>query len=141
MPTAGDSELPTCTLLRIRTDCNIMSCVTDCDLRGIAKNDITLFDMAVAAIPKDSCSLLHEEASRLEAGLLGFYRVVATMVRQEEDMNKVAVCWGAMVAVCDTYAERLAAFQREHPDCGAGFFYDRILDLRNKCARLQDLHL
>lgn len=118
-----------------------MNCVTDCDLRGIAKNDITRFDKAVAAIPADSCSLFHDEASRLEAGLLGVYRVVATMVRQEEEMDKVAECWGAMVAVCDTYAERLGTFHQEHPSCGAGFFYDRILDLRNKCARLQALHL
>ncbi len=117
-----------------------MICVTRCDLRGIAESEISRFDKAVAEIPAASCSLFHEEASRLEAGLLGVYRVVTAMVRQEEDMDRVAECWGAMVGVCDQYAERLAAFHSEHPDCGAVFFYDRILDLRNKCERLCELH-
>jgi hypothetical protein len=117
-----------------------MSSVIDCDLRSIAESDIRRFDRAVAEIPAESCSLFHEEASRLEAGLLGVYRVVATLVKQEEDMAKVADCWAAMVGICDKYAERLAALHSAQPACGVGFFYDRILDLRNKCARLQDLH-
>jgi hypothetical protein len=45
-----------------------------------------------------------------------------------------------MVAVCDKYAAKLGEFHAEHPDCGAGFFYDRILDLRSKCNRLRELH-
>jgi hypothetical protein len=113
---------------------------TECDLTNIADSDLSRFDRAVAHIPEDSCSLFHEEASRLEAGLLGVYRVVAMMVRQEEQVEKVAMCWDAMVAVCDKYAAKLGEFHAEHPDCGAGFFYDRILDLRSKCNRLRELH-
>jgi hypothetical protein len=117
-----------------------MICVTECDLTGIAEDDLNRFDKAVSGIPVDACSLFHDEASRLEAGLLGVYRVVVAMVRQEEEMEKVAACWATMVGICDKYAERLGAFHKEHPACGAGFFYDRILDLRNKCGRLRDLH-
>jgi len=117
-----------------------MSCVTDCDLKSIAESEITRFDKSVATLPVDACSLFYEEASRLEAGLLGVYSMMATLVKQEEDLEKIAGCWAAMVMICDRYAERLGAFGKEHPVCGAGFFYDRILDLRNKCARLQELH-
>lgn len=117
-----------------------MNCVTDSDFQAIAESSISQFNKAVAGIPLDSCALFREEASRLEAGLLMVYRIVASAIRREEDMEKVAERWGAMVAICDKYAERLGIFQKEHPACGGEFFYDRILDLRNKCRRMQAAH-
>jgi hypothetical protein len=117
-----------------------MTCVTDSDFKAIAESGISQFNKAVERIPFDSCALFRDEASRLEAGLLGVYRVVVSMVRREEDIEKVSECWGSMVAICDKYAERLGVFQKQHPACGAELFYDRILDLRNKCRRMHALH-
>jgi len=72
--------------------------------------------------------------------LLGVYRTVALCVRKEEDLEKIAAWWEAMTKACDEFAGRLAKLSEEHPECGSEFFYDRVLDLRNKCQRLQEMH-
>ena len=117
-----------------------MNCVTDSDFKAIAESGISQFNKAAEGIPLDSYARIRNETSQLEAALLGVYRVVVSMVRREEDIEKVSECWGSMVAICDNYAERLGVFQKEHPACGAEIFYDRILDLRNKCRRMHALH-
>jgi hypothetical protein len=46
-----------------------------------------------------------------------------------------------MVPQCDEFAKRLDALRLAHPECGAALFYDRVLDLRNKCQPLRQMHL
>jgi hypothetical protein len=76
----------------------------------------------------------------LETELLGIYRVVALLVRKEDALDQIARLWGTMVAQCDLFAQKLSNLSQAHPDCGAEFFYDRVLDLRNKYQRLQAMH-
>jgi hypothetical protein len=45
-----------------------------------------------------------------------------------------------MVELCDTFGLALNDLAKKHPDCGADSYYDRVLDLRNKCNRLKILH-
>jgi hypothetical protein len=78
---------------------------------------------------------------RLEDELIRIYKMVVFCVKEETDLEKVASLWGFMVGMCDFFAERLAKLKKAHPACGADSYYDRILDLRNKCHRLQQMHL
>jgi len=55
-------------------------------------------------------------------------------------LEKVASWSGTMVSRCDEFAKRLRDLSVAHPACGAGYFYDRVLDLRNKCQRLREMH-
>ena len=77
---------------------------------------------------------------RLEGELLTIYKFVVKIVRREDDLDKVASWWATMVSQCDEFAKRLRDLSLAQPDCGASFFYDRVLDLRNKCQRLQKMH-
>ena len=45
-----------------------------------------------------------------------------------------------MVEMCDEFLRRLSGLKERHPYCGAEIYYDRVLDLRNKCKRLQEMH-
>jgi hypothetical protein len=92
------------------------------------------------AIPADLCAPFHTEAANLEQQLLGIYRTVTLCVRKEEHLEKVAAWWQAMISICDEFSSRLAMLSSEHPLCGAEIFYDRVLDLRNRCQRLQEMH-
>jgi len=77
---------------------------------------------------------------RLEDELIRLYRLVVFRVRSEEDLDKVASLWEFMVGMCDHVAERLGDLNTRQPAAGAAFYYDKILDLRNKCQRLQVMH-
>lgn len=98
------------------------------------------FDERVASIPKDLCAPFYQEARGLEIELLTIYRVVVLYVRKENDLGQIAACWALMVKICDDSAARLGRLCALHPICGAEMYYDRVLDLRNKCQRLQKLH-
>lgn len=80
------------------------------------------------------------EAANLERQLLGIYRTVTLCVRKEEDLEKVAAWWQAMTSIRDEFSSRLAMLSSEHPLFGPEILYDRVLDLRNRCQRLQEMH-
>ena len=94
----------------------------------------------MAAIPSDLNAPFHAEARRLEAELLTVYRVVVLCTKREENLGRVSHWWGTMVRVCDEFAVRLGALVKAHPVCGAEPYYDRVLELRSKCLRLQKMH-
>lgn len=98
------------------------------------------FDSRIGHIPSGLCAAFQIEAMRLEDQLLFIYRLVAICARDEQDLEKVASSWGFMAQICDTFAERLSRLKNDHPACGAEQYYDRILDLRNKCQRLHQMH-
>jgi len=110
------------------------------DLQLLASESLAGFEQRVAAIPRDLSAPFHAEARRLEAELLTVYRVVALCTKREDDLAKVAHWWGAMVQVCDSFAQRLSKLVADHPAAGADAYYDRVLELRSKCLRLQKMH-
>ena len=117
-----------------------MSCQIESDLQELSNDMLEGFERRVASIPKDLCAPFHSEARQLETQLLAIYKFVALTTRKEEDLNCVAKAWGRMVALCDESAKHLNALVQQHPHCGADTYYDRVLDLRNKCHRLQQMH-
>jgi hypothetical protein len=116
------------------------NCLVESDFQQLADEALSGFDERVAAIPADLCGPFYEEARRLETELLSIYRVFALLARKEDALDKIASLWGTMVAHCDQFAQKLSGLSQSHPNCGADFFYDRVLDLRNKCRRLQEMH-
>ena len=116
-------------------DCTCEAAVTE-----LGESTLTEFDREVARMEPDLCAPFNAAASRLEGQLLTIYRTVVQSVRREEDLEVIARCWGAMVNQCDAFGKRLHDLSVSHPGCGAGVFYDRVLDLRNRCQRLQDMH-
>jgi hypothetical protein len=116
------------------------NCVPESKLNKLAETTLSRFNDAVEALPKEASSEFFVEARNLRTELLTIYRLVAICARDEDDLDKVASLWSAMVLICDKFAERLSQLNSDHPDCGAEVFYDQILDLRNKCLRLQKLH-
>lgn len=86
------------------------------------------------------CAPLQAEAGKLETELLAIYKCVVLSIQSEEDLNRVAKSWGLLVAVCDETARRLNALAERYPSSRAQARDDRVLDLRNKCHRLQEMH-
>ena len=115
-------------------------CLGESDVKQLAQSTLAQFDQEVASLPKDLCLSFNQAAFRLEAELLTIYKVVVQIVRREEDLARIAAWWGMMVSQCDEFAKRLNSLRLSHPDSGADFFYDRVLDLRNKCQRLRQMH-
>jgi hypothetical protein len=66
--------------------------------------------------------------------------VVVLCTKKEDDLDKVAQWWAAMVTMCDEFALRLEGLIKDHPFCGVEYYRDRFLDLRNTCKRIQNLH-
>lgn len=118
----------------------VNDCLQEADLLELTREPLQAFEQRVAAIPADLCAPFHDEARTLETELLGVYRVVVLCTKREDDISKVSQWWDRMVAVCDAFGNRLNRLANEHPNCGAGYYYDRVLDLRNKCQRLANLH-
>lgn len=116
------------------------SCLAESDLQNLGNEMLAGFERRVAAIPSELSSPFHTEARQLETELLSIYKFVALGARTAEDLAQVASAWGLMVRVCDEAAKRLNRLVQQHPACGADAFYDRVLDLRNKCHRLQQMH-
>lgn len=115
-------------------------CLSQSDIEELADSSLAEFDHEVATLPQELCVPFNLAAMRLEAQLLTTYKVVVRMVRREDDLEKIASLWGTLVSKCDEFAQRLHRLSVAHPACGAEFFYDRVLDLRNKCLRLQQMH-
>jgi len=115
-------------------------CLTDSDVLELSRDSLASFDQRLATIPKDLCAPFHEEARQLETELLTVYRVVVLCTKREENLERVSKWWETMVRVCDDFAARLGRLVKAHPDCGAEQYYDRVLELRSKCLRLQKMH-
>jgi hypothetical protein len=116
------------------------NCLTGLELKELGDSMIVAFDKRIASIPNDLCAPFHQEARQLETELLTVYRVVALGVRKEQDLNVVAAAWDAMVKMCDAFGKSLHELTTKHPYCGAESYYNSVLDLRNKCNRLQKMH-
>lgn len=116
------------------------SCLAESDLQDLGNEMLAGFERRVAAIPSDLCAPFHTEARQLETELLSIYKFVALCARKADDLAQIARAWALMVHVCDESAKCLNHLLQQHPACGADTYYDRVLDLRNKCQRLQQMH-
>src|SRR6516164_853625 len=115
-------------------------CLTDSDLMELSRETLTSFEKRLSTIPKTLCAPFHEEARQLETELLTVYRVVVLCTKREDDLKHVSEWWKTMVSICDQFAMRLGKLVKDHPDCGAEGSFDRVLELRTKCLRLQKMH-
>src|SRR4029077_11463744 len=115
-------------------------CLAESDLKQLTDEMFEGFERRIASIPKDLCAPFQTEAGKLETELLTIYKFVVLSTRRQEDLSCVAKSWELLVAVCDETAKRLNALAQRHPSSGAETYYDRVLDLRNKCRRLQQMH-
>jgi hypothetical protein len=116
------------------------NCLGHSDLQELSSTMFVGFEQRVLSIPGDLCAPFFEEARQLETELLSIYRMVALCARKEQDLACIAKGWEFMVNVCDQAAARLSKLSEQHPYCGAVLYFDRVLDLRNKCRRLQEIH-
>lgn len=116
------------------------SCLENSDIRMLGDSILAQFDRRVASIPEDLCGPFHIEARQLESELLGLHRMVALCAKRQDDLKFVSDLWDLMVGLCDSSAAKLAEMVKKHPNCGAQVYYDRILDLRNRCQRLKMMH-
>ncbi len=115
-------------------------CLAESDLRELSQTMLADFERRVASIPQDLCAPFHSEAMKLEVELLSIYKMVTLCVRKEQDLDRVASYWDLMVNICDQTSRHLLKLVQQHPHCGADWYHDRVLDLRNKCHRLQQMH-
>ena len=116
-------------------------CLGESDLKLLAQSTLDEFDQAIASLEPELCVPFNQAAMRLEGELLTIYKFVVQIVRRVDELDKVASWWATMVSQCDAFARRLHDLSVKHPACGAAFYYDRVLDLRNKCQRLQQMHI
>lgn len=98
------------------------------------------FEGDLREIPGELCAPFYESAHRLETAILTIFRHVSLCTKDEDDVDTVAQYWLAMKGICDAGLTRLADLISRHPDCNAGIISDRLLDLRNKCQRLYQMH-
>ena len=115
-------------------------CLETEDFKALGKSMLDGFDRRVALIPPDLCGPFHQEARQLETQIMDLHNVAARCAGKSEDLELISRLWEIMVVVCHRSMERLNNLVKRHPDCGAQVYYDRLLDLRNRCARLQKMH-
>jgi hypothetical protein len=115
-------------------------CLEDTDLKTIGDSLIAEFEDNIASIPDELCSSFRAAAERLETQLLMLYKVAVMMTKREEDLDRIAATFTAVAQMCDLSLTQLLDLNRKHPHCGAVPYSDRILDLKNKCLRLQRMH-
>lgn len=108
------------------------------DLEEIKKSALDTFAERVAAVDPGVCWEFDLEVGRLESQLMQLYAIAAIIARREESMERTSRIWSTMVSICDAFAANLASLCKEHPAFQVS--HDKILDVRNKCARLRDLH-
>lgn len=116
------------------------TCFDTSDVFELSKAALADAERRLSEIPADMCAPFNAEARNLQEQLLSVYRMVALCVRKEDDLDKVASWWNVMKSVCDQFAQRLHKLHEAHPYCGADAYYDYVLDLRNRCQRLMDMH-
>ncbi|MDQ6625720.1 MAG: hypothetical protein M3Y69_06215 [Verrucomicrobiota bacterium] len=116
------------------------ACLDQLDIRTLADASLSESDKRLELLNQDQCAPFYEEARSLELELLAMYRTVVVCTRKEDDLAAVCRWWTVMTEICDVFASRLKSVHGKHPQCGANMFYDQVLDLRNKCRRLAEMH-
>ncbi len=118
----------------------VTSCLNESDVQELGRTALADFDRRVTALPHDLCAPFHDEARGLETELMFLYKATVLCVRREEDMGRIASRWKEMVEICDRFLTALQKLSEKHSGCGTDIYHDRVLELRRKCQRLQEMH-
>jgi len=118
----------------------MQQCFAESDVAELGKSALEAFDRRLLELPLDLCAPFHDEARQLETELMFLYKATVLCVRREPDIDLVAKRWASMVTLCRNFLSKLRELSNKHPDCGASIYYDRALDLQNKCQRLLEMH-
>ncbi|MHB8521184.1 MAG: hypothetical protein ACYDH9_10550 [Limisphaerales bacterium] len=116
------------------------TCFSESDVQELGRTALEDFDRRLTRIPEDLCAPFHDEARQLETELMCLYRATVLCVRREESLERVAARWKEMVHLCDGFLAGIQRLSKKHPQCGAEIYHDQVLDLRNKCLRLEQMH-
>jgi len=116
------------------------NCLDVADFREMSDQFVADFDRQVAALPDELCVPFHIQARDLETQLLTVYKMVVTLARKSTDLDQIAAWWKSMADMCDDSISRLGQLDQRHPGCGADSYRDRLVELKNKCLRLQQMH-
>jgi len=108
------------------------------DLEAIGGRTLQVFSEGVERAEPDMCWEFNKQVSNLESQAIQLYGIVAILTKKEDDIAKVAEMWDAMTRLVDTFASKLKSLCDQHPFCETS--HDTLLDLRNRCSRLRDLH-
>ena len=108
------------------------------DFEAIKDSAIKTFEERVTAAGPKTGRAFDLEVARLESQLVQLYGLAAIMARREPEMEKTAALWDTLVMICDAFAQRVRERCLEEAACQAS--YDKILDIRNACVELRDLH-
>ncbi len=116
------------------------NCLEVADFKELGSQFVGDFDRRIASIPGEMCSPFQDEARDLETQLLTVYQVIVRLARKSENLSQIAAWWKSMAELCDDAIARLGDLDQRHPGRGTDQYRDRLLDLRNKCSRLQQMH-
>ena len=108
------------------------------DLDEIKHSALEAFGRRVAEVPANGQWEFDLEANRLESQALQRYQLSVILARRNDALEATAAIWDNMMRACDDFAARVSPLAAGRPSCST--VHDRILDLRNKCRRLRDLH-
>ena len=109
------------------------------DFQTIADSALKLFDQRLAILDPKIRGDFDMEVARLESQVVQLYGIAALLAQRENDLDKIAEIWSAMVSVCDSVATKMQTLCLENPFGIAS--QDKVLEIRSKSARLRDLHL
>lgn len=70
--------------------------------------------------------------------LLNIYKLTVHVARAEQDMDKTAQIWEVMSGICDSFSRDLGKLNCG--TCACKDAMDTILDIRNRCIEIRDLH-
>jgi hypothetical protein len=115
-------------------------CANNETIRWVSENMCAKFDERLKLIPSEMCAPFREEASKLVSELNTVAAFAAQFAKKEDDLDLVAGIWLSMVGACDECLLRLGPLCDAHPFCAADIYHDQVLDLRNRCQRLYELH-
>jgi len=116
------------------------TCLDTTDLEELGDSALRDFSATLAGIPEDMCVPFNEAARGLEIEILAFYKMAARLAKKETELDRVAKIWESMAGICGNAISELKALHAKHPYCGADNYRDRLMDLRNKCQRLWEMH-
>ena len=115
-------------------------CVGETHVKSVSDRLLGEFDRGISLLPGDLCAPFREEAGKLVSGLDLIGTFAAGMAKQEDDLDKVAELWRAVVTCADECLRRMNQLTTDHPYCRAEDHQDAILDLRNRAKRLVEMH-
>jgi hypothetical protein len=98
------------------------------------------FTRRLAEVPADNQWRFHDEARRLETEVLMLFKATVIGTKKMASLGDIAKAWSEMVAVCGKAIAALSLLVKEHPDCNAEVYHDRLIALGAKCQRFQKLH-